>query len=80
MRVAEQDIKQRVVQELEKLPPEKLGEVLDFVVFLSSRTIWEETNIPVPFLPASHLDGLVGLVAWGGDALVDSERLYDGKS
>ena len=53
MRVAEQDIKQRVVQELEKLPPEKLGEVLDFVVFLRSRTIWEETNISVPFLPAS---------------------------
>ncbi len=80
MRVAEQEMKQRVVQELEKLSPEKLGEVLDFVVFLRNRTTWEETHIPVPFLPASHLDGLVGLVSWGGDSLADSERLYNGTS
>ncbi len=73
-------LKQRVVQELEKLPPEKLGEVLDFVVFLGNRTAWDEIHIPAPFLPASHLDGLVGLVTWGGDALAESERLYDGNS
>jgi hypothetical protein len=40
----------------------------------------EEIHIPAPFLPASHLDGLVGLVTWGGDALAESERLYDGNS
>jgi hypothetical protein len=28
--------------------------------------------------PASHLEGLVGLVSWGGDALEDTERLFDG--
>ncbi len=77
MGVAELDIKQRVVQELEKLPPERLGEVLDFVVFLRSHAALEKIHIPVRFLPASHLDELVGLVAWGGDALADSERLYD---
>jgi hypothetical protein len=27
---------------------------------------------------ATQLDGLVALVAWGGDALTDTERLYDG--
>ncbi len=27
--------------------------------------------------PASSLSELVGLVAWGGDALLDSERYYD---
>jgi hypothetical protein len=80
MTVAEQDMKQCVVQELEKLPLEKLGEVLDFAVFLKDRATWKETHIPVTFLPASHLDGLVGLVSWGGDALVDSEHLYYGKS
>ncbi len=80
MKVAKQEIKQRVVQELAKLPPEKLGEVLDFVVFLGNRNTWEEVHIPAPFLPASHLDGLVGLVTWGGDALAESERLYDGNS
>ena len=73
-------LKQRVVQELEKLPPEKLGEVLDFVVFLGNRTTLEEIHIPAPFLPVSHLDGLVGLVTWGGDALAESERFYDGNS
>jgi hypothetical protein len=30
-------------------------------------------------LPASHLDHLRGLVAWGGDAVADTERLYDGR-
>ena len=80
MTIAEQDMKQRVVQELEKLPLEKLGEVLDFAVFLRDRATWKETHIPVNFLPASHLDGLVDLVSWGGDALAESEHLYDGKS
>ena len=75
MGVAELEIKQRVAQELEKLPPEKLGEVLDFVVFLRSGITREETRIPVHLLPAVHLDGLVGLVSWGGDALADSEHL-----
>ena len=77
MEVANQAIKQRVMEELEKLTPEKLDEVLDFVVFLKSRTLRAKEDIPVSFLPASHLDNLVGLVAWGGDALADSERLYD---
>ena len=80
MGVAELEIKQRVAQELEKLPPEKLGEVLDFVVFLRSRTTREEARIQVHLLPAAHLDGLVGSVSWGGDALADSERIYDGNS
>ncbi len=80
MRVAAHEMKKHLVQELEKLPIEKLEEVLDFVVFLRNRTTWEETHIPVPFLPSSHLDGIMGLVAWGGDSLADSERLYNGNS
>lgn len=28
-------------------------------------------------VPAGRLDALTGLVAWGGDALLDSERIYD---
>lgn len=74
----ELEIKERVVQELEELPLEKLGEVLDFVVFLKARASQQGTSIPGRSLPASHLDGVVGLVAWGGDALAESERLYDG--
>jgi len=51
-------------------------EILDFVVFLRTRKVQEDHSF-VPSLPASTLDHLTGLVAWGGDALVDSERLYD---
>jgi len=70
-------LKQRVVQELEKLPPEKLGEVLDFVVFLVNRTTWMRYISLPPFYP-HHI--LMGLVTWGGDALAESERLYNGNS
>ena len=66
------NLKQQLMRELDGLPLDKLMEVLDFVVFLRTR------KAPfVPFLPASSLDRLTGLVAWGGDALADTERLYD---
>jgi len=66
------NLKQQLMRELNELPPDKLMEVLDFVVFLRTR------NVPfMPSLPASSLDRLTGLVAWGGDALADTERLYD---
>lgn len=32
----------------------------------------------VPSVPPTQLDGLVALVAWGGDALSDTGRLCDG--
>jgi hypothetical protein len=66
------NLKQQLVRELDELPPDKLMEVLDFVAFLRTR------KVPlVPSLPASSLDRLTGLVAWGGDALADTEGLYD---
>jgi hypothetical protein len=66
------NLKQQLVRELDELPPDKLMEVLDFVAFLRTR------KVPlVPFLSASSLDCLTGLVAWGGDALADTEKLYD---
>jgi len=66
------NLKQQLMKELDGLPPDKLTEVLDFVSFLRTR------KVPfVPSLPASSLDRLTGLVAWGGDALADTERLYD---
>ena len=66
------NLKKRLMRELDELPPDKLSEVLDFVIFLRTR------KVPfVPSLPASSLDRLSGLVAWGGDALADTERLYD---
>jgi hypothetical protein len=53
--------------------------VLDFVLFLKQRRqvgLQEPEKPVVKSVPAAHLDGLVGLVAWGGDALADTERLY----
>lgn len=32
---------------------------------------------PSRFVPASHLDALIGLIPAGGDALADGEALYD---
>jgi hypothetical protein len=66
------NLKQQLVRELDELPPDKLMEVLDFVAFLRTRKV-----LLVPSLPASSLDRLTGLVAWGGDALADTEKLYD---
>lgn len=77
MTTAEVRLRQQLMKELEKLPLDKLVEVLDFVVFLRTRAVQEEARPPVPSLPASSLDHLTGLVAWGGDALTDAESLYD---
>ena len=72
MATAGVNLKQQLMRELDELPTDKLMEVLDFVVFLRTR------KAPfIPSLPASSLDRLTGLVAWGGDALADTERLYD---
>ena len=72
MTTAGDNLKQQLMRELGELPPDKFVEVLDFIVFLRTR------KVPlIPSLPASFLDSLTGLVAWGGDALADTERLYD---
>jgi hypothetical protein len=72
MTTTEVDLKKQLMRELDELPPDKLMEVLDFVAFLRIR------KVPfIPSIPASSLDRLTGLVAWGGDALIDTERLYD---
>lgn len=76
MVVMESHLKEQLIKELERLPSNKYREVLDFVRSLKGGMVQEQT--PVPSLPASCLDSLTGLVAWGGDALTDAERLYDG--
>ena len=80
-------IKEVVRHALDELPTEKLEEVLDFVLFLKEQETAKDrrrvqaqppTALILHTLPASHLHSLTGLVAWGGDAIADSERLYDG--
>ena len=73
-------IKDVVINALGDLPADHLNEVLDFVLFLKQRRrvdLQPLQKTAVYFTPASQLDGLVGLIAWGGDALADTERLYE---
>ena len=73
-------IKDVVINALGDLPADYLNEVLDFVLFLKQRRqvdLLPLRKLTVHSTPAAQLDGLVGLVAWGGDALADTERLYE---
>jgi hypothetical protein len=81
---AERDrLKGATLRVLDDLPRERVAEVLDFALFVRQRE-GKESGIQrdqiVPSVSAAQLDGLVGLVAWGGDALTDTEHLYDGTS
>lgn len=75
-------MKTQVLQILDELPLERVAEVLDFVSFLNTR---RRTNVvPImmsnrPTFPAAGLMSLSGLVAWGGDAVADTEELYSGE-
>lgn len=68
---------------LEDLPLAKQLEVLDFARFLSQQAK-DAASQPSPrgyvdlrLAPASSLLPLTGVVALGGDALADTEALYD---
>lgn len=81
----------RILTLLDGLPPESLAVVERFVQFLHEQArhgqpvvaISEQEETPVYHyptvpLPASILDGLVGVMPpVGGDALADTEALYD---
>jgi hypothetical protein len=70
----------RVIKLLDTLPQSHLGEVLDFMLFLQYRTRTEgqdSHHMEVKTVPANHLNRLRALVAWGGDALADTESLYE---
>lgn len=72
-------VRQRIAEIVDELPPEKAAQVLDFARFVRQQMADEremgETPAPVT-VSAAQLEGLVGLVALGGDAVADAER-YD---
>jgi len=87
----ERAVQNRILTLLEDLPPESLTLVERFVQFLQEQArqgqpvviAFEQEEHPpyryptVP-VPASALDGLVGIMPpVGGDALADTEALYD---
>jgi hypothetical protein len=81
----------RMLALLATLPPESVGVVEQFVQFLHAQAQQgqpiaivadHETPVscryPTISVPAAVLDGLIGLVPpVGGDALADTEALYD---
>ena len=72
-------LKEAVIRLLNELPPEQIVEVLDFATFIKERSEKEDllSRLVIKTLPVSQLDELVGLIALGGDALGDTEHLYD---
>ena len=80
MNVTANSLKEAVIRVLEELPSERVTEVLDFALFLRQRLQAEDLpskRLVVKAIPAARLYPLVGLVSWGGDALADTERLYE---
>ena len=67
------------------LPPSEQKEVLDFTRFLWQQVGQrgalvvgpEQPQIDLRIVSVSSLLGMTGLVHWGGDAMVDTEALYD---
>lgn len=86
------EIQNRILPLLEDLPPESLSVVEQFVTFLREQArrgrivevVPQEKEKSPPYLyptvtvPASSLDGLIGIMPpVGGDALADTEALYN---
>jgi hypothetical protein len=91
--LSSQEVKQALWEILEQLPPAQRHQVLDFARFLyqqvltPSRSLGETEGVAAPehkiqlrLVPAGSLVGLTGLVSLGGDAVADTEALYNGDS
>ena len=80
VRVREISPKETLVKMLDDLSVEQVTEVLDFAAFIKRRLRTNRLNsqLSVRAVPATHLDSLMGRVAWGGDALAETEDLYRG--
>lgn len=70
-------LREETIRVLDDLPQDKQAEVLDFALFLQKRADQGETGFVVKAVPASTLDPLIGIMSIGGDALEDSERIWD---
>lgn len=77
-------VQPELLRVLATLPRPRQSEVLDFALFLEERAAKEApietasvSRIKLRPVSANSLLRLTGLVAMGGDALEDSEALYD---
>jgi hypothetical protein len=91
--LSSQEVKQALWDILEQLPPAQRHQVLDFARFLYQQVLvpsyspgeteggpTPEQKIQLRLVPAESLAGLTGLVSLGGDAVADTEALYNGDS
>ena len=77
--------RQKIIALVNELPNESLPLLAQFVAFLSSQVTRAgvmdtgvHLNYPTVSVPAKQLQSLISLLpAMGGDALADSEALYD---
>ena len=75
--------KEQIIHKLDGLSPQGLHDLYQYLEFLlhksqmSEKETDREPVYPARFVPAERLDALTGVVNVGGDALADSEALYD---
>lgn len=72
--------KNALIRIVNELPAEQVSEIFTFALFIKNRSQTESmktSGLIVKSLPAERLETLSGLVAWGGDAVIDTERLYE---
>ena len=69
--------KDALIDVLNELSREQVIEVFHFALFIKEHFKAESDKMSVKTIPAVQLNALVGAVAWGGDALQDTEHLYE---
>ena len=92
--LSSQDVKEVLGDILDQLPSTQQQQVLDFARFLRHQVLEHSPSRPetvgeapspthtvsLHLVPATSLVGLTGLVSLGGDAVTDTEALYNGDS
>jgi hypothetical protein len=69
--------RQKLQALLDELPAGELRQVYYFTIFLHNQLGKEEPPADFPTAPVEHLQSLVGLISLGGDALQDTEAVYE---
>jgi len=77
-----QEVQETLVNILDHLSSVQRQQVLDFARFLRQQAVEKAPSsgqrIQLNLVPAASVADLTGLVSLGGDAVADTEALYDG--